>query len=409
MTWTELALGEAIHVKHGFAFKGGHFVDEGEHIVLTPGNFFEAGGFRTRPGKDRAYAGDIPDDYVLNEGDLIVAMTEQGEGLLGSTAIIPASNKFLHNQRLGLIDKIDPRKVDKRFLYYLFNTPSVRGQIRGSASGTKVRHTAPERIYRVRARVPDVSTQKRIGEIATNYDNLISNNKRRIELLEESARLLFKEWFVRLRYPGHEHGTITDGVPQGWRRCKIEEVTLTFGGGTPSSSVPAFWDGGDVTWFVPTDITRNESLVILDSERKITESGLRNSSAQMLPRDAILMTSRASVGFFAIFDEKPCCTNQGFISIVPKIDHARYFMLFDLMNRREEIIGKAGGATYKEINKSTFRNMTMLIPTYDLRREFDEFAGSALQQVRTLKRQLEASRKARDLLLPRFMNGRIEV
>jgi type I restriction enzyme, S subunit len=97
--------------------------------------------------------------------------------------------------------------LDREFLYYLFNTTQVRGQISGSATGTKVRHTAPERIYRVRARVPDVRHQKTIAQTLKNYDELIAINRRRIELLEQSAQLLFKEWFVRLRYPGHEHVT----------------------------------------------------------------------------------------------------------------------------------------------------------------------------------------------------------
>lgn len=93
MSWREVQLGDAIHVKHGFAFKGQYFSDSGEKIVLTPGNFNEQGGFRLRPGKDRFYIGDIPEDYILAEGDLIVAMTEQGPGLLGSAALIPENGK----------------------------------------------------------------------------------------------------------------------------------------------------------------------------------------------------------------------------------------------------------------------------------------------------------------------------
>ena len=122
MSWHDINLGDAIHVKHGFAFKSRFFEEDGDHIVLTPGNFHEEGGFRLRPGKDRAYVGDIPEGYILSEGDLIVAMTEQDPGLLGSSALIPESNLYLHNQRLGLVDEIDCRKLARGFLYYLFNT-----------------------------------------------------------------------------------------------------------------------------------------------------------------------------------------------------------------------------------------------------------------------------------------------
>ena len=164
MSWREIILGDAIHVKHGFAFKSQHFSDNGEYIVLTPGNFHEKGGFRLRSGKDRFYTGDIPEEYVLCEGDLIIAMTEQGPGLLGSSALIPDGDRFLHNQRLGLIQDLDETVLNKKFLHYLFNTRSVRGQISGSATGTKVKHTAPERIYRVKATVPSkVPEQKKIA------------------------------------------------------------------------------------------------------------------------------------------------------------------------------------------------------------------------------------------------------
>ena len=154
MSWTPVSLGECIKIKHGFAFKSKYFSDSGEKVLLTPGNFFEKGGFRRRKEKDRYYAGDYPASFELAENDLIVAMTEQGAGLLGSPAWIPGGETYLHNQRLGLIEVTDGSRLDKRFLYYLLNTRNVRAQINASATGTKVRHTAPERIYRVAVDIP---------------------------------------------------------------------------------------------------------------------------------------------------------------------------------------------------------------------------------------------------------------
>jgi type I restriction enzyme, S subunit len=146
VSWHEIAFGDAFTIKYGFAFKGQYFGDNGQHVVLTPGNFYEVGGFRARPGKDRYYTVDPPEDFILQPGDLVIAMTEQGEGLLGSSAIIPADGSYLHNQRIGLIENLDEGKLDKGYLYRLFNTAQVRAQIRATASGTKVRHTAPKRI-----------------------------------------------------------------------------------------------------------------------------------------------------------------------------------------------------------------------------------------------------------------------
>jgi type I restriction enzyme S subunit len=250
MKFREMELGEALHIKHGYAFKGQFFSDAGTHIVLTPGNFNEEGGFRLRPGKDRYYSGSIPEDFILGEGDLIVAMTEQGPGLLGSSAIIPEDGHYLHNQRLGLVNHLDESLLEKRFLYYLFNTRPVRGQIIGSASGTKVRHTAPERIYRVKVRVPDVLFQGKIASILSAYDDLIENNRRRMQLLEQAARLLYKEWFVHLRFPGHEHVKIKNGVPEGWESKRFTDVIDVLSGGTPKTAKPEYWDGA-IPWFIP--------------------------------------------------------------------------------------------------------------------------------------------------------------
>jgi type I restriction enzyme S subunit len=133
--WRGCKLGDLLAIKHGFAFPGEHFVNSGSHIVLTPGNFLDEGGFKDKGNKERRYKGPVPNEYVLSEDNLIVAMTEQAEGLLGSSAMIPRSGLYLHNQRLGLVQIRDEAKTDKRFLYYLFNLKQVRQQIRASASG----------------------------------------------------------------------------------------------------------------------------------------------------------------------------------------------------------------------------------------------------------------------------------
>ena len=225
MTWIDGKLGDYLKVEHGFAFKGEHFSDSGEFVVLTPGNFHEAGGFRSRPAKDRFYAAAFPERHLLQRGDLIVAMTEQGEGLLGSSALIPEGNRYLHNQRLGLV-KERKERAERRFLYYLFNSSSVREQIRNTSSGAKVRHTSPERIYSVSVRIPDLATQSKIAAILSAYDDLIANHQRRIALLESMAEEVYREWFVRWRYSGYTQQRARGGMPDGWRPGLLNEIAI---------------------------------------------------------------------------------------------------------------------------------------------------------------------------------------
>ncbi|MEA1895826.1 MAG: restriction endonuclease subunit S [Euryarchaeota archaeon] len=297
---------------------------------------------------------------------------------------------------------------DPDYIYYLARSPVIREPAIKSMIGTSGRQRAQKTVVEnTIIRVPEIQEQRRIASILSAYDDLIENNRRRIQLLEQAARLLYKEWFVHLRFPGHEHVAITDGVPEGWEKKKIADVCETVGGGTPSTKVAEYWEG-DITWIVPSDITKNDCLALLDSERKITERGLRESSAKMVPAETILMTSRASVGFFALMDFE-VCTNQGFISIIPHEDELRMYLLFNLMSRVTEIRSNAKGTTYPEISKGRFRGMDVIVPSKPLVSEFMRFASDIIQQVRCLKRSTLQLKAARDILLPRLMNGEVAV
>ncbi|MEX2500682.1 MAG: restriction endonuclease subunit S [Wenzhouxiangellaceae bacterium] len=406
MSWRELQLGDAIHVKHGFAFKGEHFSDYGSHVVLTPGNFNEEGGFRLRPGKDRFYSGDIPEDYILVRGDLITAMTEQGAGLLGSSALIPEDDKYLHNQRLGLIQIQDGSLIDKHFLYYLFNTRTVRGQISGSATGTKVRHTAPERIYRVNVYVPSsVIEQQRIASILAAYDNLIENNRRRIQLLEQSARLLYKEWFVHLRFPGHEHVKIKDGVPEGWDNKTAYDVMDVLGGGTPKTKIPDYWDG-DIPFFTPKDA--GDSAYVSNTEKTLTEDGLRSCNSKLYPKDTVFITARGTVGKINLA-QTPMAMNQSCYALVAKRPLNQHYLYFALVDGVEQFRSRAVGAVFDAIIRDTFKMIPFLVPDEKIIQAFAEHAKLILRQIDVLATESRKLTQARDIFLPRLMNGEVAV
>lgn len=219
---------------------------------------------------------------------------------------------------------------------------------------------------------------------------------------------IYKEWFVHFRFPGHETTPIVNGVPDGWEKTEIGEVCQTIGGGTPSTKNLSFYEGGHILWVTPTDITRNNCIVILDTEKKITDAGLNGSSAKLLPPETILMTSRASVGYFGLC-EREVCTNQGFISCIPNNENTRMFLLYNLINRTDEIRQKAGGATYLEISKSTFRSLDILLPNDKTLSRFQENIYPLIKEIRLLKKLIENSQQARDKLLPKLMSGEIEV
>jgi type I restriction enzyme S subunit len=144
--WAEKPVGELCEIKHGFAFQSKYFANDGDYICLTPGNFFEDGGYRDRGDKTKYYSGPMPAGFVLSAGQMLVAMTEQAPGLLGSPAIVPVGQQFLHNQRLGLICPKEGTPWVNDFFFHVFNRPAFRKAVHRSATGVKVRHTSPSKL-----------------------------------------------------------------------------------------------------------------------------------------------------------------------------------------------------------------------------------------------------------------------
>ncbi len=198
--WEEKKFKELIDVKHGFAFLGEFFSDKGEYVLLTPGNFYEKGGYRERGEKQKYYVGNIPPDYILKKGDLLVAMTEQAAGLLGSPILVPDSEKYLHNQRLGLIIPKSGIPFDNEFFYHAFNLNRVRKSLHESGTGVKVRHTSPTKIGEVVINFP--KSKKEQETIVQILDALSAKTKKleaiyqqKINDLEELKKSVLQKAF----------------------------------------------------------------------------------------------------------------------------------------------------------------------------------------------------------------------
>lgn len=408
MSWREVILRDHLDVLSGAAFKSKFFTDNSDNVPLIKGE--NIGQRRILWEKSRYWPQEDIEDYskyVLAPNDIVLAMDRPWV-----TAGLKYARISKQDPQCLLVQRVARLRgrngLSQGFLHCIISSDEFSSYIKLIMGGTNVPHISADQIKNFRFKLPPDNEQKKISEILFAYDDLIENNRRRIQLLEESARLLYREWFVHLRFPGHEHVKVVDGVPEGWERKLISEVCETLGGGTPSTQKPEYWIDGDIPWVVPTDITRNKSLALLDTEKKITASGLRNSSAKMVPPHTILMTSRASVGFFALMN-KEVCTNQGFINVIPHDNHSRMYILHNLMHRVDEIRSHAGGSTYKEINKTRFRALPIIMPTQLLLQEFSDSTSSMFQQVEVLEQQNQKLQKARDLLLPRLMNGEITV
>lgn len=399
MSWRELQLGEGIHVKHGFAFKGEYFASSGQYLVLTPGNFLEKGGFRVRDGKERFYHADFPEDYLLAEGDLIVAMTEQGEGLLGSAARIPAEGKYLHNQRLGLVQITDPDRFDQRFLYWVFNSANVRAQIRATATGAKVKHTAPERIKKVRLLAPELREQQAIAFVLDSYDGLIAANQRRIALLEDAARRLYREWFVHLRFSGYELVTVHDRVPEGWKSLPLTDV---------SDFINGFAFKPDHQQEIGLPIVK-----ILELRDGVSSKTPKNSGAAVPARNHIdtgdVLFSWSATLLVNEWSEGPALLNQHLFKVVPKNPAHKRLVRFAVEGAIPLLLGQSVGATMQHIRRSALDSHRMLVPDKSTADAFAVLVNPMMDSVLNLHAQNRKLLSARDLLLPKLMSGQLDV
>jgi type I restriction enzyme S subunit len=235
--WKEYKLENIIKVKHGYAFKGAFFSKEPtDDILLSPGNFNIGGGFKA--DKFKYYNGTYPESYILKEGDIIVTMTDLSkEGdTLGYSAKIPPHNgiKYLHNQRLGLLELID-NDFNLDFLYWLLRTRDYQQFIVSSATGTTVKHTSPTRICEYVFKAPDYKTQTAIAEILSSLDDKIELNNKINQELENLAQTLFKQWFIDFEFPANLADDTLSGA-EGYKSSGGEMIDSELG------EIPKEWE-----------------------------------------------------------------------------------------------------------------------------------------------------------------------
>ena len=260
--------------------------------------------------------------------------------------------------------------------------------------------------------VHSVPTQRKIASILSAYDNLIENNNRRIKILEKMAQAIYREWFVNFRFPGHHKVKMVKSelglIPEGWEVSTVQKIFEITGGGTPSKKVADYWEDDTINWYVPSDLTAHRPMFMDESGNKISELGLRKSSARLFPAYSVMMTSRATLGVISI-NTSEACTNQGFITCIPNKKYPLYMLYYWLHGNVEKFISLGTGATFKEITKGVFKKIKILVPPEELSIKFENTVTPINHQVLNLQRRNNNLRKTRDLLLPKLISGQIDV
>ena len=396
MKWKEYSLDELINIKHGYAFKGEFFSEEPtDDILLTPGNFAIGGGFKAQ--KLKYYNGDFPVDYILDENDVIVTMTDLSKeaDTLGFSAKVPAwyGKRFLHNQRIGLV-KLKTDDFDKDYLYWLMRTFSYQRFVANGATGATVKHTSPTKICQYKFTAPeDKNIQSKIASILSAYDDLIENNLKRIKLLEEKAFVSYKLLMNSEKLIEGKVGDLAD-VKSGYAFKSRDWSDEGF----PVIKIKNIGNN-DIELtdcsFIPENIAEAANKFKLNAgDLLIAMTGATVGKIGMMPKTETSFYLNQSVGIFK-----------------PKIENAELFLFcfFNEPSAKNAVESLASGAAQPNISGGQLESIKLYYPKFEIVTEFGNSIKSHFELIWNLKEQNTKLREARDILLPKLMNGQIEV
>ena len=367
------------YIKRGVTPK---YVDEEGFCVLNQ-KCIRDGAVNYEPSRLTSKNKRFNEDKVLQDGDVLVNST--GTGTLGRTALfssVSQSDIVLVDSHITIV-RPNKKLVNPHYLAYALRLkePNIVNMARGATN--QVELSAMD-LGQLELPLFSRDDQDRIAHVLQNYDELISNNKRRIELLEESARQLYKEWFVRLRFPGHEHVKIIDGVPEGWDKCQVGDLlTLQRGFDLPVKNRVE----GTVPIYASTGINGYHNV------HKVKAPGIVTGRSGSL--GTVLYVSK---------DFWPLNTAlwvKEFKKVTP------YYALFFLRSLRLENYN--GGAAVPTLNRNDVHRIETFSPPEKLIGSFNDYLNPVFKQIDTLVEQSNKLTQARDLLLPKLMSGEIAV
>lgn len=329
-----------------------------------------------------------------HRGDIVITH----RGTLGQIVFIPQDSRYdryvisQSQFRVRCNDKVLPE-----YLVYYFHTPIGQYKLLSNASQVGVPALArPSSTFQqIEVTLPELSIQKRVVEIITTIQRKIENNQELNDNLEQQAATYFQELFINNANPM-------------WQISTISDLGTVVGGSTPSKTKPEYYTNNGIAWITPKDLSINKSKFISHGENDITELGLKNSSATVMPKGTVLFSSRAPIGYIAIASNE-VTTNQGFKSVIPYSEIGTAFVYFFLKHSLPVIESAASGSTFKEISGSAMKNIPAIIPDRNTLDQFNSFCAPIFAQQKILEEQNHSLAMLRDSLLPKLMSGAIGI
>lgn len=389
MKWEKVKLGKYVEILSGFAFKSKDFLNCGVPVIKIK-NITQEGVTLEDVSYISKELADKNEKYHLNYNDILIALTgshiNQMSSVVGRIARIKYHEDSLLNQRVGKVFAKDSKLCDIDYVYYFLSQDYIKISLASKAGGAANQaNISPNDVKSLTVRWPDIETQHRIADILSAYDDLIENNQKQIKLLEEAAQRLYKEWFVNLRFPGHENTKIVDGVPEGWRKFPLEEIAPVVTGKKDAN----YGDkGGNYPFFTC-------------SQETITAPGYSFDTSAVILAGNGDFNVKLYRGKFEAYQRT---------YVLAPFDHSNLFNLYFTVQDNMEALAKgASGSTIKFLTKGMLQKILVLTADKKILDKFNDYEENIQQKVEALKKQVEDLTEIRNRLLPKLMSGEVEV
>ena len=330
--------------------------------------------------------------YILSPNDIVFARTGASTG---RNYFYDGSDGTLVYAGFLIKFSLDSQKVNPVYVKYYCQSTYYRNWIKSFSTGSTRGNINAQTLGNMDIPLPSRKQQDYLVSVLSPIDDKIKLNQKVNDNLEQQAQSYFQELLV-------------DNADPEWTTGTISDLGVVVGGSTPSKAKPEYYTESGIAWITPKDLSINKSKFISHGENDITELGLRNSSAAIMPEGTVLFSSRAPIGYIAIAAGE-VTTNQGFKSVVPKPEIGTPFVYFFLKHNLPVIEGMASGSTFKEVSGNTMKNIPAVIPDADTLAKFNDFCTPIFAQQRILEEQSQSLAALRDSLLPKLMSGEIDV
>lgn len=406
--WETLALGNLAEFRNGINYNKNNF---GRGIKVINVKDFQDYSIASLENLDEVnLSGVIKEKDLLRAGDIIFVRSNGNRELIGRSLFIKNIQESVTHSAFTIKLRFTSNQVIPRFYAYLFRSSLMRQTFSAHGNGTNISNLNQGILSNLEVPLPPLPIQRKIAAILSAYDDLIENNTRRIEILEEMARSIYREWFVKFRFPGHEQVQMVDSelglIPEGWEVVKIGDVAEVGRGSSPRPIADQkYFEGGTIPWIKIADATKSGKY-LYETKQKVNEYGA--SFSRLLPKGSLIIAASGTLGYTQLLGVDGCI-HDGWLYLINFNGIEKEYLYYLFREQQQFFYNAAYGAAIQNVNTMILREMKIILPPSQIQKYFKDIISNSDNLLDNLGRKNLNLRQTRDLLLPRLISGEIDV